>query len=726
LEWIIRLLVNSNFYETKKLIKTKFDVLWVIICSGLVFFMQAGFLCLESGLTRTKNSINVAIKNITDFGIATILFYSIGFGMMFGESRFGFIGTDLFLPDFSIKEPGLPVYFLFQLMFCGTAATIVSGAVAERMRYGAYIVVTILISAIIYPIFGHWAWGKNLLDHKILYGWLAQRGFIDFAGSTVVHSVGGWIGLVSMYIIGPRMGKFDSSGNVRPIQGHNLPIAMLGTMILWFGWIGFNGGSTFLFSEQIPRIIVNTMLSGAGGMASALIFGWFRLGYAEATLPLNGVLAGLVSITAGCFAVSSVESLIIGVIGGILMLETRLLLERFQLDDAVGAIPVHLAGGIWGTLAVGLFGNPFLLQTGLSKWQQISVQLLGISVCGFFSLSIGFIFLSLVNRFYRLRISENKEREGLNYSEHRATTELVDLIFEMDYQKRTGDLSKDVSVEPFTEVGQIAERYNLVLNKIRKGIEEREALNLELEKHLELIQSDLITAKKIQTAILGFSQRQYGKLYISAEYLPLTEVGGDFYDITQISPTLTRIFLADSTGHGVQAALITMAIKVLYDSLKRGKYSVGEVLFYLNNEFIESFERLNQFFTCVIIDIDTEKNILTYASGGHPAQYISDKGKIIRLEKTGRMLGVMNNTGHAIKKLSFKPGAGLFLFTDGLTEEWNLAEEEFGEKKLESLLIQRKNLKTREISDNIIRLQNDFLQGQSRRDDMTIITVDYE
>ncbi len=663
------------------MLKTNFDILWMIISSGLVFFMQAGFLCLESGLTRTKNSINVAIKNITDFGIATLVFYFVGFGLMYGKTYSGIVGTDSFFPTFSIQHPETPVFFLFQLMFCGTAATIVSGAVAERMKFGAYLIVTALISSTIYPIFGHWAWGKNLGEWTSLTGWLNNKGFVDFAGSTVVHSIGGWVGLVALTLIGSRSGKYSETGEVRNITGHNLPIAMLGTLILWFGWIGFNGGSTLAFSSAIPGIIANTMLAAAGGMASALIYGWIRLKYAEATLPLNGALAGLVSITAACHAVTSVESVIIGFIAGILMFETRILLDKLRLDDAVGAIPVHLTGGIWGTLAVGIFGNLEILSNGLTRFEQIGIQILGIVSCGLLAVGVGFLVLGFINKFYRLRVLEANEKQGLNFAEHRATTELTDLFLEMEYQKKTGDLSNNISVEPFTEVGQIAERYNLVLDKIRSNIKEKEILTNQLEYNLNIIQSDLSTARKIQSSILSTKDKTIGELEITIRYLPLAEVGGDFFDIMELKPGLIRIILADANGHGVQAALITMAIKTIYESLKRGIYSVNELLYYLNNEFLHSFQNLNQFFTCIIIDVDTNKNKIRYSSAGHLPQFLINGNEITKLEKTGRMIGVTSHTPYTSKEFEFNPNSGLFLFTDGLVEEWNADKEEFGENR---------------------------------------------
>ncbi len=705
------------------MLKTNFDILWMIISSGLVFFMQAGFLCLESGLTRTKNSINVAIKNITDFGIATLVFYFVGFGLMYGKTNSGIVGTDSFFPTFSIEHPETPVFFLFQLMFCGTAATIVSGAVAERMKFGAYLIVTALISSTIYPIFGHWAWGKNLGEWTSLTGWLNNKGFVDFAGSTVVHSVGGWVGLVALTLIGSRSGKYSETGEVRNITGHNLPIAMLGTLILWFGWIGFNGGSTLAFSGAIPGIIANTMLAAAGGMASALIYGWIRLRYAEATLPLNGALAGLVSITAACHAVTSVESVIIGFIAGILMFETRILLDKLRLDDAVGAIPVHLTGGIWGTLAVGIFGNLETLYTGLSRLEQIQIQVLGIFSCGLLAFGVSFLLLSFINKFYRLRVSETNERQGLNFAEHRATTELTDLFLEMEYQKRTGDLSKNISVEPFTEVGQIAERYNLVLDKIRSNIKEKEILTNQLEHNLNIIQSDLSTARKIQSNILSKDDKTIGDLEITIRYLPLAEVGGDFFDIMELKPGLIRILLADATGHGVQAALITMAIKTIYESLKRGIYSVNELLYYLNNEFLHSFQNLNQFFTCIVIDVDTNKNKIRYSSAGHLPQFLVNGSVITKLEKTGRMVGVTAKAPYTSKEFEFNPDSGLFLFTDGLIEEWNADKEEFGELRLEELIQNAGKISIGKYVDTVLQALRDFMGTIPAQDDISVIAI---
>ncbi len=704
------------------MLKDRFDILWLIIISGLVFFMQAGFLCLESGLTRTKNSINVAIKNITDFGIATIVYYSAGFGIMYGTSSGGFFGTDAFFSSLSVTKPEIPVFFVFQLMFCGTAATIVSGAVAERMKFSAYLIVTALISSTIYPLFGHWAWGKNLGDWNSLTGWLGKMGFVDFAGSTVVHSVGGWVGLVAMVLVGSRKGRFGEDGAMRNITGHNLPIAMLGTLILWFGWIGFNGGSTLAFSSQIPGIIANTMLSAAGGMGSALIYGWIRLKYAEATLPLNGALAGLVAVTASCHAVTPFESMIIGFIAGILMFETRILLERIQMDDAVGAIPVHLTGGVWGTLAAGIFGNTEILGTGLGRTDQIMVQLYGITSCAGVSLILSFSILGLINKFFPFRVPEENEMQGLNYSEHRATTELSDLFREMEYQKMTGDLKKNVTVEPFTEVGQIAERYNLVLEKVRSNFKEKEELTKELETNLKVIQGDLSTARKIQSGILSEGDRDYGQFHISVHYIPLTEVGGDFFDITEVRPGVLRVFIADATGHGVQAALITMAIKTIYESIKKNIIYPNELLYALNNEYMSSFGNLSQFFTCAVFDIDADNKKMQYASAGHIPQILVKGGSIQRMERTGRIIGFVENSQYSLKSLLFEKTDCIFLFTDGLVEEWNEQNEEFGEERLEGILKKDIFPVGRRIEEVLIAQKN-FRVSIPIQDDITAIGI---
>ena len=429
------------------------DLLWVLVCAALVFLMQGGFRCLESGLTRSKNAINVALKNMKDFSVSVLLFWVFGFALMFGTSQAGWIGSSHFLVPMDEQNSALTTMFLFQAMFCATAATIVSGAVSGRMRFSAYIIATVIVSGLIYPVFGHWAWGGA---YEGPAGWLAARGFVDFAGSSVVHGVGGWAALAAILVIGPRIGRFKPGQTPKDIPGSNLPLAMLGTMLLWMGWIGFNGGSTLAINGQVAGIIGNTFLSGAVGMLTALAVGWLVRGHASVTSAINGSLAGLVAVTAGCHAVSAPSAAIIGSIGAMVMMGAESLMNRRHVDDAIGAVPVHAASGAWGTIAVALFGAPEILGTGLSRAAQLQVQLTGVVVV--FSVTFGtmYVLLRLIRPVFALRVTPEQERVGLNVSEHGASTELYELVSVMESHRQTGDFSRKVVVEPGSDVGRIA------------------------------------------------------------------------------------------------------------------------------------------------------------------------------------------------------------------------------------------------------------------------------
>lgn len=438
------------------------NTIWVLVCTSLVFLMQAGFCCLESGLSRSKNSINVATKNVVDFFIGALVFWLFGYGLMFGSSYYGLIGTSQFAFEDSSPAHWPTVIFLFQLVFCSAAMTISSGAVAERMRFRSYLILACGISAVAYPVFGHWAWAKDISGAPA--GWLGKLGFIDFAGSSVVHSVGAWSALAAVLILGPRMGRFSKNFNQSRFSSSNLPLAALGFLILWFGWFGFNGGSTLALNGEVPSIILNTILAGIAGGVCALTWELISSRQISVEKIFNGSLAGLVAITASCNAISYPSALLIGAIAGAVMLVSLSLLEnRFKVDDVVGAIPVHGFAGAWGTLAVALFADVELFQDGVSRTHQLGIQAFGVAVCFIWTFGFIWVFMSIMNRLMPIRVSVEDEKIGLNVAEHGASTELHSLLETM-IAHENGDNSSRAETDNFTEAGIVGHQYNRVLD----------------------------------------------------------------------------------------------------------------------------------------------------------------------------------------------------------------------------------------------------------------------
>ena len=396
--------------EAIDLVQVHADYVWTLVAAALVFFMQAGFAMVEAGFTRAKNAINIMMKNLMDFSIGSVAFWSVGFGLMFGATKTGWFGmSGFFLSDFTPGgDPWVLAFWMFQVVFAATAATIVSGAMAERTKFSGYIFYSIFVSALIYPVFGSWAWGS-------LYqggGWLEALGFIDFAGSTVVHSVGGWAALAGAIVLGPRLGKYGKDGKIKPILGHNMPLAALGVFILWLGWFGFNPGSTTAANKDIAMIFVNTNLAAAAGAILAMVTSWVKFGKPEVGMSLNGALAGLVAITSPCASVTPTSAIIIGAIAGVIVVLSVLFFDRIRIDDPVGAISVHGVCGAWGTLAAGIFN------IGGTTGKIIGVQLLGIGACFVWTFTTAFIMFKLIDMTVGLRVSPEEELEGLDFVEH--------------------------------------------------------------------------------------------------------------------------------------------------------------------------------------------------------------------------------------------------------------------------------------------------------------------
>lgn len=385
------------------------DTIWVMIAAFLVFFMHAGFAMVETGFTRSKNALNILMKNLLTMSIGAVLYFVIGYGIMFGSSSSGFIGTNGF---FLLGQSENIGFFVFQAVFAATCATIISGAVAERMKLISYIAVTIAMVAIVYPVVGHWIWGG---------GWLSELGFTDFAGSTVVHLTGAIGAVVAVTFLGGRIGKY-SNGKVNVIQGHNIPLGALGVFILWFGWFGFNAGSTLSASDAlIPIIVATTLLSASSGVIGSALYSYIRYKQIDASLTLNGALAGLVGITAGTANVSPIGAIFIGLIAGVILIEAVQLIDRrVKLDDPVGAIAVHGVCGVWGTVAVGLFAVEGGLFYGGGA-SLLLVQAIGVlAVIAWTSVTLG-TFLFIYTRFSSIRVSREEEIQGLDFAEHGST-----------------------------------------------------------------------------------------------------------------------------------------------------------------------------------------------------------------------------------------------------------------------------------------------------------------
>ncbi len=389
---------------------------WMMICTALVFLMHLGFSLLEIGLTRQKNTINILFKNIFIISIGLVLYALVGFNLMYPGSFIAGIIPDHFFSLFGLVPPengmsaeyangGYTFWtdFLFQGMFAATAATIVSGAVAERVKLGSFMIFTIIYVGVVYPIVGSWKWGT---------GWLDQLGFYDFAGSTLVHSVGGWAALVAVWLLGARIGKFKKDGSIGAIPGHNVPFATAGVLILWLGWFGFNGGSVLSADPgATSKVLVTTCMAAAAGGLSAFMVSLFKYKQYDLSMFLNGILGGLVGITAGADVMSVTDSIVIGFIAGALIVLGVALVDKMKLDDPVGAIAVHLINGIWGTLAVGIFGD-------LASWSQFGNQLIGVVSIGAFCVITSFGIIYTLKRTIGIRVSSEEEQEGLDIHEH--------------------------------------------------------------------------------------------------------------------------------------------------------------------------------------------------------------------------------------------------------------------------------------------------------------------
>ncbi|PKN40693.1 MAG: ammonium transporter [Deltaproteobacteria bacterium HGW-Deltaproteobacteria-18] len=430
--WALTLLLATftpvmAFAEGEALSQEHGNLLWTLIAAILVMFMQPGFALVEMGFSRAKNAGNILMKNLLDFAAGVPVFFLLGFGIMFGQDISGFFGSSGFAlagvdPTTAGGQWDLTFLF-FQSVFAATAATIISGGIAERTKFSAYIIVSIAVTALIYPISGHWAWASLWGGDALGAGWLEGMGFIDFAGSTVVHSVGGWVALAGAIVVGPRLGKYTADGKAKAIPGHNIPLAGLGVFILWFGWFGFNPGSTTTVDGTIGYIAVNTAMAACTGALGAMIFAWIKHGKPDTSMSLNGALAGLVAITAGCYEVSPVGSLIIGLLAGVLVVISIEFIDQvLKIDDPVGASSVHGVCGVFGTIAVGFFAAPgYGDNVGIfygGGSEILVTQVIGAAAVFAWAFGAGLALFTILKMTLGVRVTQEEELKGLDITEH--------------------------------------------------------------------------------------------------------------------------------------------------------------------------------------------------------------------------------------------------------------------------------------------------------------------
>ena len=412
---------------TAESVQTNLNVVWTLVAAILVFLMQAGFALVETGFTRAKNAANIMMKNLMDFAVGSLAFYVLGAALMFGASKSaGWLGWGgLGMPSLGAGEGVWDWTFLFfQTMFAATAETIVSGAVAERIEFKSYLIYSALVSAVVYPISGHWMWGS--LAGEASQGWLEALGFHDFAGSTVVHSVGGWIALAGAMMLGPRIGKYRHDGKANPIPGHSLVLGTLGVLLLWIGWFGFNPRGYTAGIGSIGRVAMTTNLAACAGTIAALVTAWIIMKKPDLTMALNGSLAGLVAITAPCDQVTCNAAIVIGLVAGVLVVLSVFAMDRIHIDDPVGAVSVHCVNGVWGTLAVGLFAAPEALGYGNTMvglfygggFKYLGVQALGAGATCVWAFGTGLAIFFALKKLGILRVSEKTELKGLDVTEH--------------------------------------------------------------------------------------------------------------------------------------------------------------------------------------------------------------------------------------------------------------------------------------------------------------------
>ena len=675
-------------FRLDAILQANLDTFWLLICAILVFLMQSGFMCLESGLSRNKNSINVALKNVTDFGIAVVTFWAFGFALMYGTSIMGLFGNRFYF--FTTHVAGYQTYFVFQAMFVATAATIISGAVAERLKFLSYVIITFVTSGFLYPIVGHWAWAFNFDNPTEKFGWLGKMGYIDFAGASVVHSVGGWVALSVLLIIGSRTGRFRD-GAKKTFQGSNTPMAALGALILWFGWFGFNGGANGAMDLKVPLILINTFLSASFGLIFSSLMGVIILKKPEPLFMITGPLAGLVSITAGCAHVNPSEAILIGSIGGVVSGSTIVLLEKFRIDDVVSAIPVHLACGIWGTIAVAIFGNFEMMGIEKTRIEQLTIQLIGITSIGGFCFFSSFIIFKLINLVFPLRVGKIEEELGLNISEHNASTDTHELLEVLTKQAKSEDYSMRAPQDPFTDSGIIGTQYNILMDRLEQSEKQK-------NKWKNRVSNEIKLAMNVQKKLMP--NRDLSKYPIFGLNIPAREISGDFYDF-YLHDDQVYFTLSDVSGKGVNAGMVMAKAITLFKIFAKQKFKPNEILLEMNNDLKET-NPPGTFVTSIVGSYNLKTDIIEIANAGHQPSIFRKGDNFTEFSSSSTPLAVIKQKNlEAYKLETFKlDGGRVYCFTDGFSECLDENKKEIGIDGVKDLIKNHKNVSLKKELEN--------------------------
>jgi len=710
-------------FRLDAILQANLDTFWLLVCAILVFLMQAGFMCLESGLSRNKNSINVALKNVTDFGIAVVTFWAFGFALMYGTSVMGLFGNRFYF--FTTHVAGYQTYFVFQAMFVATAATIISGAVAERLKFLSYVIITFVTSGFLYPIVGHWAWAFNFDNPTEKFGWLGKMGYIDFAGASVVHSVGGWVALSVLLVIGNRTGRFRDNAK-KTFQGSNTPMAALGALILWFGWFGFNGGANGAMDLKVPLILINTFLSASFGLIFSSIMGVIIMKKPEPLFMITGPLAGLVSITAGCAHVNPSEAILIGSIGGIVSGSTIVLLEKFKIDDVVSAIPVHLASGIWGTIAVAIFGNFEMMGIEKTRFEQLIIQLIGIASIGGFCFFSSFIIFKLINLVFPLRVSKIEEELGLNISEHNASTDTHELLEVLTKQAKSEDYSMRAPQDPFTDSGIIGTQYNVLMDRLEQSEKQK-------NKWKNRVSNEIKLAMNVQKRLMP--NRDLTNYPIFGLNIPAREISGDFYDF-YLHDDQVYFTLSDVSGKGVNAGMVMAKAITLFKIFAKQKFKPNEILLEMNNDLKET-NPSGTFITSIVGSYNLKTDEVEIANAGHQPAILRKENNFTEFPSSSTPLAVIKQkNADAYKLETFKlDGGRVYCFTDGFSECLDENKEEIGIDGVKELIKNHKNPSLKKELENATEeirqksLKKDYKEKGIKEssdildDDLTIIGI---